>query len=142
MGTTMLQPQISVMMPNAPGRLHEVTVALAEAGVNLRAMTVTDAPEFGVLRFLPSDLERARAVLGALKLPVRVDEVLALSVPDEPGSLERILAPLEAGGINLDYLYGVSGRDGAAATLVFRFRDPQAALAVLEAAGTPLTPLA
>jgi len=131
--------QLSVRMENVPGRLHEVTAALAAAQVNLRAMMLADTADFGVQRLLVPDVPRARRVLMEMHLPAHVEEVIAFEVEDRPGSLAQVLEPLLTGRINVEYMYAFTESAGQRACLVFRFSDNDRALRILQEAGVPLT---
>jgi len=124
--------QISVFLENAPGRLYEVTKALGDAGINLRALSLVDTAGFGVLRLLVSDVARARRVVMQLHLPARVDEVVAVEIDDRPGSLAEILEPLQKAGINVEYMYAFTGFTSDKAVMVFRFSDNDRAIEVLK----------
>ncbi len=127
--------QISVFLENAPGRLYEVTKALGDAGINLRALSLVDTAGFGVLRLLVSDIAKARRVVMQLHLPARVDEVVAVEIDDRPGSLARTLEPLQKAGINVEYMYAFTGFTSDKAVMVFRFSDNDRAIEVLKEHG-------
>ena len=86
--------QIVVSIENAPGRLHEVTEALGNAGINLRALNLVDTGAFGQLRLLVSDVATARKILMEMQIPAYVNEVVAAEIVDKPGSLADLLKPL------------------------------------------------
>lgn len=132
-------PQISVKLENAPGRLFEVTQALADAGVNLRMLTLADTAEYGVMRLLVGDIAAARRVLMEMQLPASVDEVVAFAVADRPGSLAELLRPLFDAGINIEYMYAFSGGAGGQAAMIFRFSDNRRAVEILGQSGAELT---
>lgn len=123
--------QLSVFLENAPGRLYEVTSALGEAGINLRALSLVDTSGFGVLRLLVSDLAKARRIAMEHHWPARVDDVVAVRIPDVPGSLSRVLGPLRERHINVEYMYAFTGFSSGQAVMIFRFRNQQAAMEVL-----------
>lgn len=127
--------QISVFLENSPGRLYAVTKALGDAGINLRALSLVDTAGFGVLRLLVSDVAKARRVVMGLHLPARVDEVVAVEIPDKPGSLAAVLAPINQAGINVEYMYAFTGFSSENAVMVFRFSDNDRAIRVLEEQG-------
>lgn len=133
--------QISVFLENSPGRLLAVTKALGEAGINLRALCLTDTPEqvgFGILRLLVSDLKTARKIAMDNQWPAKVDEVLAVRIPDQPGSLAKILAPLYENKISVEYMYAFTGFSSGEAVMIFRFKDNAAAASVLKESGANL----
>ena len=127
--------QISVFLENAPGRLYEVTKALGDAGINLRALSLVDTAGFGVLRLLVSDIAKARRVVMGLHLPARVDEVVAVEIEDRPGSLARVLEPLYRAGVNVEYMYAFTGFSSDTAVMVFRFDDNERAIRVMREHG-------
>ncbi len=112
-------------MENQPGRIHRVTNALAEAGINLRATTVSDRSATGVLRLIVSDISAARTVLMNMQQPAEVDEVLALRLDDRPGSLAALLQALVDARINVEYLYAFALPGGAAVTVLQTSDNPR-----------------
>ena len=86
--------QIVISIENAPGRLFEVTNALGNAGINLRALNLVDTGAFGQLRLLVSDVGSARRILMKMQIPAFINEVVAAEIPDKPGSLASVLRPL------------------------------------------------
>lgn len=128
--------QLSLFLENKPGTLHAPLRALAEAGVNLQTVTLADSSQFGILRFVVADPDRAKAVLESLGMVVRVTEVVPIEVEDGPGGLASALASIEDAGLAVSYMYlfGGTSRPGKA-IIILRFDDPDAALAALRAAG-------
>jgi hypothetical protein len=127
--------QISVFLQNTAGRLAGVTKTLGEAGINIRALSIADTSDFGILRLIVDQSERALACLKEHGFAVSKTEVIAVRVPDQPGALSRILALLEETGINIEYLYAFVGRSGGDAVVVFRVEEPQRARVVLSENG-------
>ncbi len=123
--------QISVFLENKAGRLSEVTSILAEAQINIRALAVADTSDFGVLRLIVDDNERARAVLKENGFTVGKTEVVAAEVEDKPGGLNRILGILRASQINVEYMYAYVRHTGKDAVMIFRFDNIDAAIEVL-----------
>lgn len=139
--TIMSLKQISVFLENAPGRLLDVTKAFGEAGINLRALSLTDTPEktgFGILRVLVSDSVKARGIAMERHWPAKVDDVLAVRIPDTPGALAKILEPLYENRISVDYMYAFTGFTSGEAVMIFRFKDNKKAGQVLKDAGFKL----
>lgn len=130
--------QISVSLENAPGRLHEVTQALGEAGINLRALSLAETEDFGVLRLLVSDLATARHIMMEKHFPARVDEVVAVEIEDRPGSLARVLKTLIGTQVSVRYMYAFTGFSSGKAVMIFRFSDNDAAIETLQASGVRL----
>jgi hypothetical protein len=130
--------QISIFIENSPARLYEVTNALGEAGINLRALTLADIGDFGVLRLLVSDVSTARRLIMKKNLPARVEEVVAAEIGDHPGSLAVVLKPLLQAKVNVTYMYSFIGFSPGKAVLVFRFSDNDRAIEVLQKSGIKL----
>lgn len=130
--------QISIFLENARGRLYEVTHALGEAGVNIRALSLADTADFGVLRLLVSDVRSARRIMMERHMPARIDEVIAAEIEDRPGSLKELLKPLLDAKVNVDYMYAFAGFLPSKACMIFRFSDNDKAIEVLEREGVKL----
>jgi hypothetical protein len=128
--------QLSLFLENRTGTLHAPVQALADAGVNLLSVSLADTSQFGVLRLIVSDPERARTVLEPAGTIVRVTEVVPVEVADGPGGLATVLAAIERAGLAVEYMYlfGGARRPGTVA-IIFRFEHPDAALPALAAAG-------
>jgi hypothetical protein len=123
--------QISVFLENKPGALAEVTRILGESGVNIRALSLADTKDFGILRLIVNDNEKAKEVLGRKGLTVRKTEVVAVEVPDRPGGLAEILRILAEAEINVEYLYAFVQQSGENAIIIFRFDETDRAIAAL-----------
>ncbi|WP_020678331.1 hypothetical protein [Geopsychrobacter electrodiphilus] len=131
--------QLSIPLENSPGRLHEVTRALGDAGINLRAHCICDsAHDFGVLRILVSDLAAARAVIMEKYIPARVEDVVAVEIEDVPGSLADLLGFFLGTRVNVEYMYAVAGANLEKAVMVFRFNAIDQALEILQKNGIRL----
>lgn len=131
--------QLSIFLENAPGRLYEVTEALGDAGINLRAHCISDTShDFGVLRILVSDLAKARGVIMDKFFPARVDDVVAAEIEDSPGSLSKILKLFLGSKVNVEYMYAVAGATQGRAVMVFRFSDNDMAIEIMLANGVQL----
>ena len=97
--------QISVFVENKPGSVSRPCKALADAGLNITTLTLADTKDFGILRFIIEDWQKAYDVLKEKKFAVSVNDVIALEVDDAPGGLSDILEKLEAHGLNVEYMY-------------------------------------
>jgi hypothetical protein len=126
--------QLSVFLENRPGALSAPCRALARAGVNLLTLSIADTQQFGILRLIVRDWARTRAILEAEGCVVKVTEVLAVEVPDRPGGLADLLEVFERAQLNVEYMYAFSVKQADRGRLVFRFADPDAAVAALRAA--------
>jgi hypothetical protein len=124
--------QISVAIENSPGRLLEVTHALGDAGINLKALNLVDTGDFGQLRLLVSDVQTARGILMKKQLPASVSEVVAAEINDTPGSLASILEPILQAKIHISYMYAFSGLSSGKAVMIFCFTDNDKAIDILQ----------
>lgn len=127
--------QISVFVENRSGQLGDVTRVLEKAGINIRALSLSDTTDFGVLRLMADDTEKARDALAAAGFTVGTTPVVAVDVADEPGGLGRVLSVLSEHGINVEYLYAYTQRESTRATIIFRFDRTEEAVNMLESRG-------
>jgi hypothetical protein len=123
--------QISIFLENKAGRLAEVTGILGEANINIRALSLADTSDFGILRLIVNDHEKAKQILKEHGFTVGRTEVVAVEVEDRPGGLNRILRILFEAGINVEYMYAFVQQSGQNAVLIFRFDDIDNAVDVL-----------
>ena len=130
--------QLSIFVENKPGRLTAPCRALAEAGINIRALSLADTQRYGILRMIVSDPGTAQKVLEQAGFMVKATEVVAVEVPDRPGGLAQILAALENTSINIEFMYAFPFGRGENAVLIFRFDNPDAAIKQLQAAGVSM----
>jgi hypothetical protein len=130
--------QISISIENSPGRLYEITRALGDAGINLRALNLVDSGDFGMLRLLVSDLAKTRRIMMENHMPARVDDVVAVEIEDKPGRLSEVLKPLMDARINVMYMYAFIGMSSNNAVMIFRFSDNDRAIEILLASGIKL----
>jgi hypothetical protein len=127
--------QISIFLENKSGRLAEVTDVLAAAGVNIRALSLADTADFGILRLIVDRVDQAKQALKDKGFTIGRTEVLALEVRDRPGGLAEILRILGKAGINVEYMYAFVQRSLENAIVIFRFDDLDTAIRVLTGAG-------
>lgn len=132
--------QISIFIENKFGRLAEVTRILGDAGVNIRTLSLADTSDFGILRLIVNDTEKAKSVLKEKGFTVSKTEVVAVEIPDRPGGLADILQVLDAGGINVEYMYAFVERCGENAVMIFRFDETQKAIAALNSSNFTVLP--
>ncbi|MFO8085440.1 MAG: ACT domain-containing protein [Desulfobacterales bacterium] len=123
--------QISVFLENRAGRIAEVSAILAEAQVNIRALSLADTSDFGVLRLIVDNNEKATETLKNAGFTVGKTDVVAVEVEDRPGGLHRILDLLFKSGINVEYMYAFVQQSGSNAVMIFRFDQTDKALSVL-----------
>ncbi len=124
--------QITISIENEPGRLLEVTEALGNAGINLRALNLVDTGAFGQLRLLVSDVRKTRHILMGLQSSAHVEEVVAAEIEDKSGSLAAILKPLKAANINVVFMYAFIGMSSDKAVMIFKFSDNDKAIDLLQ----------
>jgi hypothetical protein len=124
--------QISIFLENKAGRLAEVTSILAEADVNIRALAIADTSDFGVLRLIVNDNQRAVEALRSRGFTVGKTDVVAVEVEDRPGGLYRILDLLYKAEINVEYMYAFVTQSGSNAIMIFRFDNIEEAVKLLK----------
>lgn len=124
--------QLSVFLENRSGRMAKVTSSLGEQNVNIRAMALIDTSDFGILRMLVTDIDKGVDTLKSQGFTVRVTEVIAVVVGDQPGALGGLLSVLERATLNIEYVYMLNHKAENQAVFIFRFEEPDRALEVLE----------
>jgi len=127
--------QLSLFLENKPGHLSSICQTMADAGINIETLSLADTKQFGILRLVVQDWEKAKEVLELAGFVVNVTEVVATEVEDRPGGMAEVLEILQSGNINIEYMYAFTFRRGNKAVLVFRFDDPDAAIKLLESKG-------
>jgi hypothetical protein len=127
--------QLAVFLENKPGRLAAVTDCLAKAGINIRALSVAETKDYGVVRFIPNEPEKAKEALVNEGYAVIETEVLAVDVPDKPGGLASVTTLLAKEGINIEYCYASVIRLKESAILILQVDDKERASALLREAG-------
>lgn len=129
----MTMKQLSIFVENKPGAMYAMTSVLAENGVDMRALSVAETKDFGVVRIIVDDVYKATTVLKDAGYVHSLTPVVCAEIPDEPGGLNQVLAVLTEGEANVEYMYAFLG--GASAYMVFRVEDADAAAALLEDKG-------
>jgi hypothetical protein len=132
--------QISIFIENKSGRLAEVTRVLGSHGINIRALSLADTSDFGILRLIVDKTDQAKATLKEHGFTVSKTEVIAVEVPDQPGGLSGILKILDDARVNVEYMYAFVERSGGNAVIIFRFDDLDSAIRVLTANGVNILP--
>ena len=127
--------QITVFVQNKQGALVSITETLAANQVNIRALSIAETEDFGILRLIVNDEETAQKTLSDAGYLIKVTEVVGVKIGDAPGKLTGALAVLDKAGINLEYLYAFMARTEKHAYVVLRVEDNAATEAALEAAG-------
>ena len=130
--------QISIYSENKPGQLSAICRTLASAGVNITTLSLADTSDFGIVRLIVDDYEKARAVLSEKGHLVNVKDVLAVCVPDRPGGMAEVMQVLDAAGADIEYSYAFAFHKGEKAVLVFRFADGDLAEKALAQAGVAM----
>lgn len=130
--------QISVFVENQPGSMMRVTSVLTESHVNIRAISTFDTPEFGILRLVVDDPEKAKESLTQKGFVTRVNDVIGAELKDEKGNLNQMLKILADGEINVNYIYSFVIREEKAPVIVFHTDDFQKAEQVLKDAEVKL----
>ena len=131
----MIIKQISLFMENSTGRLAGATDLLSEAKINLRAISIADTTEFGILRLIADQPEKAVKLLKEAGFAARETDVIAVEIADEPGSLARIMALFRDEGVGIEYLYASLEHRAGKAVIVMKVDNTAAALALLEKHG-------
>lgn len=131
--------QISVFLENKPGTLTAMTGLLAESGIDMRALSLAETNDFGIVRIIVDDVYRATTVLKDGGFIHQLTPVLAVLIPDEPGGLHKVLAVLREAKVNVEYMYAfLGGGDVDHAYMIFRVQDTKAAGTALAAKGIRL----
>lgn len=131
----MLVKQINVFLENQSGRLAEVTRALADNDIDIRALYIADTTDFGILRMILNKPAEAQKVLSDAGFTVSQTPVIALAIPDVPGTLDTALGLLSDSGISLEYLYAFVGRSSSDAVVVIRVDDEEGTLKLFASNG-------
>ena len=130
--------QIAVFLENKSGRLAEITSILADNDINIRALSVDDTADFGILRLIVNKVEEAQAVLKKGGFTVSKTSVVAVAVPDRVGGLASVLRAVTEGGYNVEYMYAYAHRADGSAVMIFRFDDMVNAMTMLQKKGFAL----
>lgn len=127
--------QLSVFLENRPGQLSVPCRALATAGINIVTLSLADTEQFGILRLIVRDWEKAKKILEDAGCVVNITEVVAIEVADRPGGMAGILEVIDEGKINIEYMYAFTMRLEDKAIVVFRFDNPDVAVEYLQNKG-------
>jgi hypothetical protein len=126
----MVIKQLSVFLQNELGRLEEVTDILYKHNINISALSIAETAEYGILRMIVSDIDKAAGALKSQDFNVKISDVICVESPDVPGELHKNLQILSGNGINLSYMYGYS--NGGTARLIMKVSDPGKAIQLLK----------
>ena len=127
--------QISIFVENKPGNLAELTEYLNQSSIDMRALSIAEAQDFGIVRIIVDDAYKTSCVLKEAGYVASITPVVAIEMPDEPGSLFRILKILGDGGVNLEYMYAFLTRKQSTAYMVLRVEDNEKAIEILSKNG-------
>ena len=126
--------QISVFVENRTGKLQLLTDVLAANQINMRALSLAETSEFGIVRIIVDDTENAASVLQREGFIHTITKVVGVAIPDEPGGLNRVLQVLSGSGVNVEYMYAfLGGKEAQHAYMIFHVQDWEAAVAALAA---------
>ena len=127
--------QISVFLENKPGMMQQLTDVLAKKNINMRALSLAEASDFGIVRIIADDLNAASAVLKEEGYISTVTKVVGVAIPDEPGGLNKVLKVLSEGGVNVEYMYAfLGGKSAPHAYMIFHVQNPESAVTALDEA--------
>lgn len=127
--------QISLFLENKPGHLNAICRTLADAKINILTLSLADTMQFGIVRLIVKEWERAKTVLEQAGYVVNLREVVAVTVADRPGGMAELLDVIGKSGVNIEYMYAFTSHHGQEAVLVFRFDDTDRAIAALTVTG-------
>lgn len=127
--------QVSVFLENKPGMMYEVTELLAENGIDMRALSLAETSDFGIVRIIVDDVYKTTTVLKDGGYIHNVTSVVGVAIPDEPGGLHKVLEALKEAEINVEYMYAFLGGQADHAYMIFRVQDNKAATAAIRAKG-------
>ena len=130
--------QLSVFMENKPGTLVKITDALGATGIDIRAASLADTQDFGILRLIVDDTDKAKKALVDMGCVTSVTDVIAAEVPDEPGAMTMLLNQAANTGLNIEYMYAFVSPKTHNANIVLRIKDVDKAVKVLSEAGIVL----
>lgn len=132
---TMRVKQISVFLENKSGRLAAVMRVLGQRGVNIRALSIADTSDFGILRLIVSDPQTAYVTLKSEGFSASSTDVIAVEVPDKPGGLAGVLDAMEGSGVNIEYMYAFCTRRSDDALVILRMEEVDLAIEELQRHG-------
>lgn len=134
----MIIKQISIFVENKAGRLAEITETIAAAGIDIRALSIADTTDFGILRLIVDKPDEAASTLKAAGLTVSITNVIAIGIDDTPGAFAKPMRYLADAGIDVEYMYAFISRDTEKAYVILRVADNEAATKVLLESGCVL----
>ena len=136
----MYTKQVSIFLENRKGRLAEVTKLLKDESINIRALSLADMPDLGVLRLIVHDRDRCLRLLRNNGFAARETDVVAVEMEDKPGGLYRIIEVLDREGLSIEYIYTFFSKNAATAIAIFKLDDPARAVETLKRSGIAVLP--
>jgi len=130
--------QLSIFIENKPGRLAEVTDIIGDSGIDVRALSIADSTDFGILRLIVDDPDKASSILTEKGMVVSLTDVIAIGIPDAPGAFAKEIAQLSKNGVDLEYMYAFVSRKQNEAYAIIRAKDPDKAAEVLKSNGVAI----
>ncbi|HBL41577.1 MAG TPA: acetolactate synthase [Ruminococcaceae bacterium] len=127
--------QVSVFVENKPGRLAEITGILSSAQINIRALSLADTTNFGILRLIVDNPQKAEKILTENRVTVNLTNVIGIAIPDEPGGLSKALNVLDENGMSVEYMYAFISRKANKACVIIRVENEEKAIKVLNENG-------
>ena len=127
--------QISLFLENKPGHLNTICRTLSESGINIVTLSLADTQQFGIVRLIVEEWEKAKGVLEKAGYVANIREVVAVTVPDQPGGIASILDVLREADVNIEYMYAFAFHHKTEAVLVFRFDKTDEAILALRKSG-------
>ena len=127
--------QLSIFVENKAGRLAEITKTMAEAGIDIRAISVADTSDFGILRLIVDNPDKAVESLRAANMTVSLTEVIGIGIQDKPGEFAKAMAVMAAADVTIEYLYAFISRDQGKASVILRVDDNDKAIEALQRQG-------
>jgi hypothetical protein len=127
----MMISQISIFIENESGRLYEIADILGKSEINIRALSLADTSDFGILRLILDEPSKGYDILKHYDFTVGKTDVIAVEVPDKPGGLASVLKVLRDNFVNIEYMYAFVERSGECAVMIFRFDDTEKAIEAL-----------
>ncbi len=130
--------QLSVFVENKPGRLNSIVECLGKSGINLRALSIADTTDFGILRAIVDDNKKAMEALSKIGVISKTTDVVAVAIDDEAGGLASVIGAVSDAGVGIEYMYAFLGRTHGKALMVLKADDEEAVEAVLTSHGVEL----
>lgn len=131
----MIIKQISVFVENKPGHMAQVTGAIGDAGVNIRALSIADTSDFGILRLIVDNPEKAVEALKAADMTVSLTDVIAVGIDDVPGAFAQVVQLMSDTGVSIEYMYAFISRANGKAFVIMRIEDLDKGIQALQKAG-------